>query len=219
MASTIAADRTNEEPEALQKQSSSSSSNSHDTPSLLKNISAASSASLTQSTDDTSSPAALLPVQQPVRHCLRSLSAATKYEAILQWPVFKGVIEDSDVEIQSFLFQADASRSSNGGGCYHADDSRHGKSERPAASHGIDENAFVQLCRNFLTHICPRNPVLEKGALMSYAKDAAANGLQWNAPSCLVSFHHPNTDSCPVAGLRALTFRDAMGIPASRQPL
>ncbi|RYP48057.1 hypothetical protein DL768_005979 [Monosporascus sp. mg162] len=102
---------------------------------------------------------------------------ATRCESILRWPVFKRTIKEEDAEIQSFLFESDAGASLP-------------DYALPRASGtslpGIEENAFVPLCRKFLIHVYPRNPILEKEHLMSYAKDAAANGLKWDASSCLV---------------------------------
>ncbi|KAH8896671.1 hypothetical protein GQ53DRAFT_803544 [Thozetella sp. PMI_491] len=120
----------------------------------------------------------------------RSTYAALRCEAILRWPIFKGLVNEGDADIRSFLFEV-------GGG---RDDRRPlppshlrvqtaippASQPPPLASTGIDENAFVPLCRKFLTHVYPRNPILDKDTLILYAKDAAANGLQWTAPSCLV---------------------------------
>ncbi|RYP91458.1 hypothetical protein DL770_002397 [Monosporascus sp. CRB-9-2] len=116
---------------------------------------------------------------------------ATRCESILRWPVFKGTIEEEDAKIQSFLFESDAAATLS-------------DCALPRASStslpGIEENAFVPLCRKFLTHVYPRNPVMEKEHLISYAKDAAANGLKWDASSCLVvrfasNFIYPQTPS------------------------
>ncbi len=122
--------------------------------------------------DDSCSPAASSSLRQPQQDP-RSTCAAARCEAILRWPVFKGLIDERDADIQSFLFEVDG-----------ADDSSDSTPTRPMP--GIDEDAFVPLCRKFLMHVYPRNPILDKEALVSYAKDAAANGLKWNAKSCLV---------------------------------
>lgn len=112
----------------------------------------------------------------------RLLHPATRCEAMLQWPVFKGVIDEKHAAIQYLHFEA-ASRS----GPSPAD------RDKAVTLAGIDENAFVFLCRKFIAYIYPRNPIVDKEALLSYAKDAAANGLQWNAPSCLVVRCNPLT--------------------------
>ncbi|RYO88063.1 hypothetical protein DL766_007116 [Monosporascus sp. MC13-8B] len=60
------------------------------------------------------------------------------------------------------------------------------------------------------THMHQRNPILEKEHLISYGKDAAANGLKWDASSCfMVRFasnsiysHNSIATPVPVARLR-----------------
>ncbi|KAK1622115.1 hypothetical protein BDP81DRAFT_455672 [Colletotrichum phormii] len=51
---------------------------------------------------------------------------------------------------------------------------------------GIQEDAFVPLCRKFLTHVHPRNPILEGHELIAYAKQTTEHGIKWDASSCLV---------------------------------
>ncbi|UKZ91693.1 uncharacterized protein TrAFT101_006664 [Trichoderma asperellum] len=125
--------------------------------------------------------------RQPVSS--KWIYAFTRCETMLRWPVFKGLIDEKDAEIESFLFEVggDSENFPAPGG---SPSSPHSLLDVPAPiarpAGVIDENAFVPLCRKFLVHVYPRNPILDKGALISYAKSAAANGLQWNASSCLV---------------------------------
>lgn len=125
--------------------------------------------------------------RQPVSS--KWIYAFTRCETMLRWPVFKGLIDEKDAEIESFLFEVggDSENFPAPGGSPSSSRSLldvPAPIARPAGA--IDENAFVPLCRKFLVHVYPRNPILDKSALISYAKSAAANGLQWNASSCLV---------------------------------
>lgn len=116
---------------------------------------------------------------------------ATRCESILRWPVF-GAFHDTYAEIQSFLFTSSCDESS-------VCDSpqAHSSSIRNISQYSttrtIDEDAIVLLCRKFLVYVYPRNPILEKEELMTYAKDIAANGLRWNASSCLVVLFYPTS--------------------------
>lgn len=98
---------------------------------------------------------------------------AAQCESMLRWPIFNGIIEDSDAQIESFLFEADIESHPIG----HA---------KGMPSELIRHDDFVPLCRRFLDHVHPRNPILQKEELMSYALEVAANGLRWDADSCLV---------------------------------
>lgn len=118
---------------------------------------------------------------------------ATKCESLLRWPIFEGIIPQTDAEILSFTFDSPKSDShispippapSNfglhsipiGGGVY----------LQPA----VQEEALVPLCQKFLTQVHPRNPILEPEELLSYAKATAENGLGWDGPTCLVVRTH-----------------------------
>jgi hypothetical protein len=96
--------------------------------------------------------------------------------------VFEGVIPESERRIESFVLIADSAKSGS---------PRIGVTQArgPSAASalpGIQEELLIPLCRKFLLHIHPRNPILESDQLIAYAKDAAENGLKWNASSCLV---------------------------------
>jgi len=109
---------------------------------------------------------------------------ATKCESILRWPVFSNIIHETDADIQSFIFSSDADEVSGCGSALAYAFNTHNISHSSPLT--VDEDAVVPLCRNFLIYVYPRNPILDKEELINYAKDVAANGLKWNASSCLV---------------------------------
>ncbi|SPO07570.1 uncharacterized protein DNG_10265 [Cephalotrichum gorgonifer] len=118
--------------------------------------------------------------------------STTKCESILRWPIFKGVIQDSDAQVNSFILE-DPDRPPNAGhsvgesATSPATVSTTGSAgQRTLAGQGISEETFVPLCRKFLDHVHARNPILEAQELLAYAKGAAENGLAWDASSCLV---------------------------------
>lgn len=103
---------------------------------------------------------------------------ATRCELILRWTVFSGIIQEPEKSIQSFLdFDYDEMTSL-------------GLSVSPveniASVKSPDEQSFVPLCRKFLSHVYPRNPILESEELITYAKEASEHGLKWDNRSCLV---------------------------------
>lgn len=111
-------------------------------------------------------------------------NASARCESMLHWPVFRESLEPSEIAIESFVLEDDhffdTSPSS-------FTPTLSGPPKKLIASaYGLQENHFVPLCRKFLVHVHPRNPILEGGELMQYAKRAAEDGLGWDGPSCLV---------------------------------
>lgn len=104
----------------------------------------------------------------------RTALPAARCESMLRWPIFRGIIKESDAQIESFLFEADVNNQS-------------GAATSNRAFEPIRDDAFVPLCRRFLEHVHPRNPILQKEDLMSFALEVTANGLGWDAASCLVA--------------------------------
>lgn len=105
--------------------------------------------------------------------------AATRCERLLKWPVLQAIVPPQYLSIDSFVLD----------GLPHVDVAR--SVPRPAfGGRGIHEADFVPLCHKFLAHVYPRNPILEADELISHAKVAAENGLDWDAPSCLVVSSH-----------------------------
>ncbi|KXH29217.1 hypothetical protein CSIM01_00945 [Colletotrichum simmondsii] len=108
----------------------------------------------------------------------RTLYSALRCESMLRWPVFEGIVPEDDARIESFILEFGTDMADNG-------------LDQPSNSSmvngsGIQEDAFVPLCRKFLTHVHPRNPILESNELIAYAKQATEHGIGWDAPSCLV---------------------------------
>jgi hypothetical protein len=138
-----------------------------------------------------------LPDRQPLSSAKAYLQY-TKCEAILKWPVFRGVILDEDAAIDSFIFDAHV----RGDGEEHevAPTPSVGDSASPASCGGasqqarmasffdqrVREQAFVPLCQKFLALVNCRNPILDDHDLLSYARSVAEDGPGWDAKSCIV---------------------------------
>lgn len=119
----------------------------------------------------------------------RTLYSALRCESMLRWPIFEGIIPEDDARIESFILEF---------GTDMTDDGLDQPSNSSALNgSGIQEDAFAPLCRKFLTHVHPRNPILESNELIAHAKQATEYGIKWDAPSCLVvralhsPFQHP----------------------------
>ncbi|RSL50229.1 hypothetical protein CEP53_008869 [Fusarium sp. AF-6] len=101
----------------------------------------------------------------------RSPLHALRPESLLEWAVFQPILSDADTGIKSFLFESDSSDLA--------------VVESKGAGRGIRDDAYVSLCRKFLTHVHPWNPLLDEDTLMGYARDIEENGLRWDGDSCL----------------------------------
>ncbi|KAK1700843.1 hypothetical protein BDP55DRAFT_625113 [Colletotrichum godetiae] len=108
----------------------------------------------------------------------RTLYSALRCESMLRWPIFGGIISEEDSRIESFILEFGTDVTDDG--LNHPNDSS------MINGSGIQEDAFVPLCRKFLTHVHPRNPILEGNELIAYAKQATEHGIKWDARSCLV---------------------------------
>ncbi|RSL75042.1 hypothetical protein CEP51_011238 [Fusarium floridanum] len=102
----------------------------------------------------------------------RSPLHALRPESLLEWAVFQPILSDADTGIKSFLFESDSGDMA--------------VVEPKGAGRGIRDDAYVSLCRKFLTHVHPRNPLLDEDTVMGYARDIEENGLRWDGASCLV---------------------------------
>lgn len=122
----------------------------------------------------------------------------TKCEAILKWPVFKGVISDEDAAIDSFIFDghvrgdgeehevgpatvSDSASPASWGGT-----TKQPKRMASFFDQSMHEQAFVPLCQKFLVVVNCRNPILDDHDLLSYARSVAEDGPGWDAKSCIV---------------------------------
>ncbi|KAH7274929.1 hypothetical protein B0J15DRAFT_531018 [Fusarium solani] len=96
---------------------------------------------------------------------------ALRCESLLRWPALRSVVPGDAQDIDSFPLSSGYTESTlqNGGG-----------------GQGINESAFVPLCRKFLSQVHPRNPVLDGHELMRHARSAEEDGLKWDSSSCLV---------------------------------
>ncbi|KAH7394300.1 hypothetical protein BKA66DRAFT_297023 [Pyrenochaeta sp. MPI-SDFR-AT-0127] len=107
----------------------------------------------------------------------------TRCESFLNWPIFRTIIDPVDVAVESFVLE-----------CGHAFEPDDPVANSPSSlrlnrhANGlvIQDDLFVPLCRKFLDHVHPRNPILDESQLIRYAKCVAEHGLEWDGPSCLV---------------------------------
>jgi hypothetical protein len=108
----------------------------------------------------------------------RSLLTAVKPERLLRWPVFRDILPESITSIDSFLLEAQIENPS-------AED-QEVRDRHASSGPGMREDAFVPLCRKFLAHVHPRNPIIEPSTLMQCARRVEEHGLKWDSASCLV---------------------------------
>jgi len=105
----------------------------------------------------------------------------TRCESILAWPVFRNVVNATDLAVESFVLESEMEPQA-------ADQpaSTTLSRNRQHSGQGIQEDLFVPLCRKFLAHVHPRNPILDQTELMRHARKATEHGIGWDGPSCLV---------------------------------
>lgn len=119
---------------------------------------------------------------------------AARCEAIVRWPIFKDWLSEEETKVESFLHEADTLAPNRGRSDGHELDLSQTSSQldntkrdtRGIPNFVIDEEDIVSLCKSFLGHVHFRNPILEPEELMMHAKQAAQNGIGWDAHSCLV---------------------------------
>jgi hypothetical protein len=103
--------------------------------------------------------------------------ALARCESLLKWPVFDGIVPKEHTQVDSFLMDSDyRARHQN----------REAQTSTQEQARGITDDAFVPLCRKFLAHVHPRNPVLNGDELMRFARTAEEHGVKWDSQSCLV---------------------------------
>ncbi|KAH6884451.1 hypothetical protein B0T10DRAFT_130882 [Thelonectria olida] len=106
--------------------------------------------------------------------------ATLRCESLLRWPVFNGVIPEKYSSIMSFLLESVSQSHSVTQPL--SDENGRGSRRGP----GIREEDLVPLCRKFLKHVHPRNPILEPEELIKSARVASEHGLGWDSTSCLI---------------------------------
>ena len=116
-------------------------------------------------------------------------SPSTRSEAPLKWPIFKGFLSERQAGVTSFLLEPPIPEIQNvqRSGLIAPSDPLNTHSSGARNHHvGIHDEAFVPLCRKFLTHVHTKNPILDGSLLEAYAMDCTEHGPKWDAPSCLV---------------------------------
>ncbi|KAI9930957.1 hypothetical protein ASPWEDRAFT_178829 [Aspergillus wentii DTO 134E9] len=96
-------------------------------------------------------------------------------ETVLSWPVFQNRF-DSRLDLKALL--------------------NHEVLDAPSAivnspienflAKDLEPGAYTRLLNTFLKHVHPANPILDVSLLCQYVQQACINGIQWDAPSCLV---------------------------------
>ena len=123
-----------------------------------------------------------------------STFSSLRCESLLRWPVFDGLVSDEEKQVVSFVLESarhvDKDRPSvtgpkaNGTEAF-VRSARLGDSRPSKGGRGVEEEDFVALCRKFLIHVHPRNPILEADQLIKHARKASEEGLSWDSASCL----------------------------------
>ncbi|KAH8714585.1 hypothetical protein BGZ61DRAFT_349210 [Ilyonectria robusta] len=131
-------------------------------------------------TDATDNGSQTTSTKAPASNAVSRPHALARCESLLRWPIFNGIVSEEVARIESFLTDSDykARQQDANAPTRHASQEQTGK--------GIRDDAFVPLCRKFLTHVHPRNPVLDADELMRFARDAEEHGVKWDSESCLV---------------------------------
>ncbi|KAH7180699.1 hypothetical protein DER46DRAFT_620113 [Fusarium sp. MPI-SDFR-AT-0072] len=89
--------------------------------------------------------------------------AALRCESLLQWPALCNIIPSDARDVDSFPLSPGHKESSV---------------QKPnSTGKGIDESSFVTLCRKFLAHVHPRNPVLDGQQLIRHARTTEEHAL------------------------------------------
>jgi hypothetical protein len=107
----------------------------------------------------------------------------TQCEKVLAWPIFQSVVNPNDLAVESFVLECDNSVAFED---TMSTTSPETFSDAPVAGLDIQTDQVLPLCRKFLEHVHPRNPMLDEAQLIRYAKHVAEYGLDWDGPSCLV---------------------------------
>lgn len=98
---------------------------------------------------------------------------------MLTWPVFQGRF--SDQQLAQNIFRPTNIDTSD-------DVIPHGIDmlTKESSIQPLDEERIPILLNRFLENVHTKNPILDTDILIRYGREAAANGLGWDAPSCLV---------------------------------
>jgi hypothetical protein len=110
-------------------------------------------------------------------------------EDILEWPIFEGRYNGSNIETLIFNPQSAADNRTAVVHNTPRDPHIHHspsliRSSKP--SRGIQEDDVLPLINKFLTNVHIKNPVLDADDLKDKAKLIIENGFSWDATSCLV---------------------------------
>ncbi|TQN65581.1 hypothetical protein CSHISOI_09840 [Colletotrichum shisoi] len=103
-----------------------------------------------------------------------SAAASANCEAVLKWPIFRGLVPD----VESFILEADD------------DDRESFDRPRPVSAcslgRGVQEDDFTVLSKKFLAYVHVKNPILDVADFKAQVRDAVESGPRWDGPSCLV---------------------------------
>ncbi|KAF4443544.1 hypothetical protein F53441_11399 [Fusarium austroafricanum] len=126
--------------------------------------------------------------------------AALRCESLLRWPALRHIVPSDARDIDSFPLSPGYKESS--------------VQTSNSSGKGINESSFVPLCRRFLAHVHPRNPVLDGHQLISHARAAEENGLKWDSSSCIVLL------SCALAEYTGTWIKpNAYSVPPTQEQL
>ncbi|KAF4951911.1 hypothetical protein FGADI_7133 [Fusarium gaditjirri] len=126
--------------------------------------------------------------------------AVVRCESLLQWPALCNIIPSDARGVDSFPLSPGYKESST--------------KKQSSTGKGIDGSSFVTLCRKFLAHVHPRNPVLDGQQLIRHARTAEENGLKLDTSSCLVLL------SCALAEYTDFWIKpNEYHVPPSREQL
>lgn len=127
----------------------------------------------------------------------------SRCEALLTWPIFDSAVpaEDRSIDSLPLLFAASDDYATAAPASLHRPLSATNPLNSPSLARGrtgsighrqaslgfgVQEAALLPLCQKFLREVHSRNPILDAAELISSARDAAENGLLWDARACLV---------------------------------
>ena len=118
---------------------------------------------------------------------------------ILTWPIFQGAYPPEHLIEPLFNVRA----ATEAGNTVRSSSNNH--SFPPGTFQPLSDERIPGLIDRFLQNAHTKNPILDVESLVRYGRDAAENGLRWDAPSCLVllacalgSVSHPFTVAADI---------------------